>query len=134
MKSDAVDDFLGVIWAQDQERYALIERIRTLILSVDPKITEEVKYGGLLYSRGSPFCGLFSYQGHVSLEFSRGADMPDRHKVLEGEGKLRRHIKLDKVGDLFKKNVREYIAHACQAASQAQQTHRAARAKKQPLE
>lgn len=112
MNSDAVDDFLSELQLRDEERYALIERIRKLIHSIDPRISEEVKYGGLLFSGRSPFCGMFSYEAHVSLEFSRGALLPDRHKVLEGEGKLRRHIKLEKIGDLFKKNVREYLSLA----------------------
>ncbi|PXW98575.1 hypothetical protein C7444_10252 [Sphaerotilus hippei] len=118
MKSDEVDDFLGALWMSDEPRYQLVKRVRELIHSVDPKISEEVKYGGLLYSARSPFCGLFSYERHVALEFSRGAELPDRHQVLEGEGKLRRHIKIDKVGDLFKKNVREYVSLAFLAASQ----------------
>ena len=117
MNSDAVDDFLSALLLQDEERYDLVERIRKLIHSIDPKIIEEVKYGGLLFSGRSPFCGLFSYQNHVSLEFSRGAALPDRHKVLEGEGKLRRHIKIEKVGDLFKKNVREYVSLAFSTVS-----------------
>jgi hypothetical protein len=114
MNSDAVDDFLSALLIKDEERYALVERLRKLIYSVAPRVREEVKYGGLLFSGRSPFCGLFSYEGHVSLEFSRGALLPDRHKVLEGTGKLRRHIKIEKIGDLFKKNVREYLslAHA----------------------
>jgi hypothetical protein len=112
MNSIEVDDFLTALQMRDEERYALVERIRKLIHSVAPRVREEVKYGGLLFSGRSPFCGLFSYEGHVSLEFSRGALLPDRHKVLEGEGKLRRHIKLEKIGDLFKKNVREYVTLA----------------------
>ncbi|MBK5566978.1 MAG: DUF1801 domain-containing protein [Ensifer sp. SSB1] len=31
---------------------------------------------------------------HVTLEFSRGAALPDPHAVLEDTGKLRRHIKI----------------------------------------
>jgi hypothetical protein len=49
----------------------------------------------------------------VALEFSRGATLPDVHHVLEGAGKSRRHIKLLSRADLFKKNVREYVALAC---------------------
>ncbi len=117
MNSIEVDDFLTDLQLRDEERYALVERIRKLIHSVAPRVREEVKYGGLLFSGPSPFCGLFSYERHVSLEFSRGAVLPDRHQVLEGNGKLRRHIKIEKVGDLFKKNVREYLSLAFAAVS-----------------
>ncbi|ACB36412.1 Domain of unknown function DUF1801 [Leptothrix cholodnii SP-6] len=119
MNSIEVDDFLTDLQMRDEERYALVERLRKLIHSVAPRVHEEVKYGGLLFSGKSPFCGLFSYERHVSLEFSRGAALPDRHQVLEGNGKLRRHIKIEKVGDLFKKNVREYVELAFSAVSSA---------------
>ena len=50
-----------------------------------------------------PFCGIFSYAKHVSLEFGAGASLPDKLKVLEGEGKLRRHIKLSSAQDIAEK-------------------------------
>lgn len=94
------------------------------MLSVDPSVTEEVKYGGLLFSAGPPFCGIFSYARHVSLEFGRGNELADPHKVLEGEGKMRRHIKLESGDDLFKKNVREYVVAAFATARAAKLQHR----------
>jgi hypothetical protein len=109
---ERIEQFLADIRLIDEERFELVSRLRRLVLSVDPRIREELKYGGLLFSAGSPFCGIFSYSHHVSLEFSRGASMADPHHVLEGEGKHRRHIKLGSRADLFKKNIRDYIAAA----------------------
>jgi hypothetical protein len=123
MNPEPVDDFLNELRRVDEERYALVERVRKLIHTAGPRLREEVKYGGLLFSAGSPVCGLFSYDKHLSLEFSQGAALADRHQVLEGEGKLRRHIKLHKIGDLFKKNVREYLELAF-AAAEAQPAKR----------
>jgi hypothetical protein len=114
-----VDVFLDELLLRDAERYALIGRIRKLIFSVAPKAREEIRYGGLFYSMRTPFCSVASYTGHVSLEFSRGAELADRHHALEGDGKIRRHIKIDKVGDLFKKNVREYLELAVAVAAVA---------------
>ena len=116
MNPEPVDDFLNELRRADEERHALVERVRKLIHDVGPRLREEVKYGGLLFSARSPVCGLFSYDRHLSLEFSQGATLADRHHVLEGEGKFRRHIKLHKIGDLFKKNVREYLDLALAAA------------------
>jgi len=113
MHTERIEQFLNDLRLVDEERFELVSRLRRLVLSVDPRISEEVKYGGILFSAGSPFCGLFSYTHHVSLEFSRGASLPDPHQVLEGAGKHRRHIKLASRADLFKKNIREYVALAC---------------------
>ena len=112
MKVDPVEALLADIRLLDEDRFELVQRLRRLILSVDPAITETVKYGGLLFSAGSPFCGVFSYARHVGLEFSRGADLADPHAALEGEGKKRRHIKIHHRDDLFRKNVRDYIERA----------------------
>jgi len=60
---------------------------------------------------------VFSHAKHVSLEFGEGASLPDKHKALEGEGKLRRHIKLVSIQDISAKHVREYLALAFKAAS-----------------
>ena len=113
MHNERIEQFLAELRRVDEERFELVSRLRRLVLSVNPRIQEDVKYGGLLFSAGAPFCGIFSYTHHVSLEFSRGAGLPDPHHVLEGEGKHRRHIKLVTRADLFKKNIREYVALAC---------------------
>jgi len=117
MAENHVEDLLDEWRQADPERYALVERVRKIVLAVDPRITEEAKYGGILFAAASPFCGLFSYERHVALEFSRGADLPDVHHVLEGDGKKRRHIKITDGADLFKKNLREYVALAFAAAA-----------------
>lgn len=80
-------------------------------------VSEEVKYGGFLFSSNEPFCGIFSYTKHVSLEFSAGASLPDTFKVLEGEGKFRRHIKLSSADDISGKHVRDYLILAFEASA-----------------
>lgn len=117
MKTTPVEDLLEDIRLLDEDRFQLVQSLRKLVLSVDPRISEAVKYGGLLFTAGSPFCGVFSYTRHVALEFSRGADLADPHAVLEGEGQKRRHIKLAQRSDIFKKNVREYVERAAQTAA-----------------
>jgi hypothetical protein len=116
---DRVFAFLEDLRLVDEARHALVERLRRMVLGIGPTVTEEVKYGGLLFSAGPPFCGIFSYARHVSLEFARGSELPDPHHVLEGEGKMRRHIKLHDGDDLFRKNVREYVGAAHLAARSA---------------
>ena len=114
MKNPEVDHFVHELQFQSGVRHDLVVRIRNLVLDVDPRITEELQYGGILFSAGSPFCGLFSYGTHVALEFSRGAELDDPHGVLEGDGKKRRHIKLVAQPDLFQKNLRDYVSRAFQ--------------------
>ncbi len=117
MVADRIAKFLEDIRALNEERFNLVQTVRELVLDLDCSISEEVKYGGILFSAKKPFCGVFSYAKHVSLEFGEGASFPDKHKVLEGEGKLRRHIKLVCVQDISAKHVREYLALALKSSN-----------------
>ena len=112
-----VEHWLEDIRLADPERHALVERLRRMVLKAQPSAREELKYGGILFSAGGPVCCIFSYDAHVALEFGRGAEMVDKHHALEGEGKMRRHIKILTGNDLFKKNVGEYLAMAFGAAA-----------------
>lgn len=112
MPADRISRLLEDIRLLDPGRFELVQTLRELILDLDPSISEEVKYGGFLFSAGKPFCGVFSYAKHVSLEFGAGASLPDTFKVLEGAGKFRRHIKLLSVEDIRGKHVRDYLVLA----------------------
>jgi len=115
MPTDRISKLLEDIRFLDQARFELVLSLREIILGMTPSITEEVKYGGILFSAEKPFCGVFSYAKHVSLEFSAGASFPDEFKVLEGEGKFRRHIKLSSLQDISEKHIREYLLLALKA-------------------
>jgi hypothetical protein len=117
MTTDRVTKFLQDVRLIDSERFKLVQALREHILAMAPSVTEEVKYGGILFSAGKPFCGIFSYAKHASLEFGEGASLPDKRKVLEGDGKLRRHIKLAAVKDIAAKHVKEYLSLAFKAAT-----------------
>lgn len=111
-----VTDWLGDIGLLGSQRQSLVLSLRGKVLALGPDITEEVKYGGLLFSAPAPFCGVFSYTGHVSLEFGRGADLRDPAGLLEGAGKLRRHLKLQTLDDLLARRVDFYLDQAHRAA------------------
>lgn len=118
MSADRISKLLEDIRILDSGRFEIVQALRELILNLDPSISEEVKYGGFLFSAGKPFCGVFSYAKHVSLEFSAGASLQDKFNVLEGEGKLRRHIKLSSSHDIKGKHVREYLVLALKVSTE----------------
>ena len=120
MPTPRVTQLLEDIRSLDEDRHALVQALRKHILDLGPSVSEEVKYGGLLFSAGTPFCGVFAYAKHVSLEFGAGASLPDPHQVLEGAGKLRRHIKLTALRDISDKHVQAYLALALQASAKPQ--------------
>jgi hypothetical protein len=113
--TDRIAQLLGDIHLLSPSLAELVQAVRTLALGLNPDVTEEVKYGGILFSAPQPFCGIFAYRQHVTLEFSNGAALTDQFKVLDGKGKFRRHIKLLTLDDVTGKHVLAYLRLAHQA-------------------
>lgn len=119
MNPPRIQALLNDIRFTSEAQFMLVSRLRELIQKTVPGATDEIKYGGFLFSAEVPFCGVFAYSAHVSLEFGHGAAMPDPHKVLQGSGKQRRHIKLSVVGDIEAQHVALYLPLALEAARRA---------------
>ena len=65
------------------------------------------------------FCYFTTHAGHVNLGFPRGASLPDPNRVLAGEGKAMRHIRLASLPDVERPFVRRYIQAAMEQAAPA---------------
>ena len=96
--------------------YEIANSVRTKIQQLEDTVVEEVKYGGILFAAPEPFCGIFVYKQHVTVEFGRGAEMADLHGLLEGKGKGRRHLKLHTLEDIENKHLTDYLRLAQKAA------------------
>lgn len=105
------DKFLAELKTHDNEKYKIVSMLRQLILK-NKTATEEVKYGGLFYSDGKPYAGLFVSKNHVSMEFSDGATFKDPNKHLLGTGKYRRHLKFSSVTDVDLEDVNKFLKQA----------------------
>lgn len=97
--------------------YEIANSVRTRILELADTVGEEVKYGGILFAAPEPFCGIFVYKQHVTVEFSHGVEIEDPHGLLEGKGKGRRHLKLHTLEDIENKHLTDYLLLAQKAAS-----------------
>lgn len=97
-------------------QFQVVEAVRALVKANVEPLSEEVKYGGILFSCGVPFGGVFAYKEHVSVEFGHGAMIKDELGFLEGKGKGRRHIKLRNLDDISTKQLGRYLCPALVAA------------------
>ena len=116
MAKQSIQDLLDDVRLLGEEQFSLLESVRALVKQTIPAVTEEVKYGGIMFSSGQPFCGVFAYKHHVSVEFGSGARIPDSLGNLEGAGKGRRHIKLHSAKDINTKKLAHYLPLALEAA------------------
>lgn len=95
----------------------IIAAIEQVVGRVAPDASSREMYGGVVFEleAGKPktrFGGYFTYAGHVSFEFTRGAELDDPNKFLEGKGKLRRHLKFISASDVAKKQLEMFIVQA----------------------
>jgi hypothetical protein len=61
---------------------------------------------------GGAFCHPVAYENHVNLGFNHGTELNDPEGLLEGSGKLIRHIRIDDARVLQKSGVKDLIAQA----------------------
>jgi hypothetical protein len=116
MPKKTVDALLDDIRLLGGDQHALVEAVRALVGKTVTPLSEEVKYGGIMFASDVPFCGVFAYKKHVSVEFVLGALIDDSLGHLEGDGKGRRHIKLHALNDIKEKSLAHYIPLALEAA------------------
>ncbi len=99
--------------------FEIVQAVRALAREVLGDVSEEVKYGGIVFSSPRAFGGVFAYKEHVTLELSRGADIDDALGWLEGAGKKRRHIKLTSLAQIAEKRLAEYLVLGRQATEKS---------------
>ncbi|MGA7922146.1 MAG: DUF1801 domain-containing protein [Candidatus Acidiferrales bacterium] len=94
--------------------------LRDVVLEEAPDAIESIVKGyavtiGFSFT-GKPlkdgFCHVVTYLDHVNLGFNRGALLPDPNGVLQGTGKLIRHVTMRDQTELDRTFVRRYLQAA----------------------
>jgi hypothetical protein len=99
----------------------LILQTRALIVEVIPDAIEQVDPPSRIIAYGYSsrnkdlICAITPYRTYLNLMFSQGAQLPDPEGLLEGTGKLARHIKIGAPERLAEPGVRRMIEIARQA-------------------
>lgn len=108
-----VEAFLNDIQFSSAHFYEMVLAIRKLFFSASRDLSEDIKYGGLVFIKSDALIGgVFAYKKHISIEFGEGAGFTDPDCLLEGGGKHRRHLKIYSIDDIGKKKCRYYIDQA----------------------
>jgi hypothetical protein len=117
---------LGFLEAYDRHISDLALVLRDIVLEEAPDASESVYqvytvaiWFGFSRKMKDMFCYIATSAKHVNLGFPRGTSLPDRQRVLEGDGKTMRHIKFASLGDVERPFVRRYIQAAMELAATA---------------
>ncbi|MFT4204509.1 MAG: DUF1801 domain-containing protein [Chitinophagaceae bacterium] len=97
----------------------IAREIRKLIHKILPDVVEVVwvqqkntGFGTGIKKKTEHFCWLMPASKHVNLGFNYGAELPDPTNLLEGTGKLFRHIKVKSTEQLNDKDLIELLTYA----------------------
>jgi hypothetical protein len=78
---------------------ALVHRLRAVVRAAHPDLRERVYPGwhglGFHHPRAGYLCALFPRDGGVNVGFEHGADLPDPHGRLLGEGRRMRDVRVE---------------------------------------
>jgi hypothetical protein len=107
--------FKTVAGAYPPEIAGLAAAARDFLLSLLPKLHEELdpKAPYVFYSYGPGYkglvCTLFLSKSAVKIGLVNGSDLSDPHRLLEGAGKVHKHIVLKAPADLKKPGLKKLV-------------------------
>lgn len=98
----------------DPDKQEILHALRKSVRGISRQsIPEDIKWNALCFFKGDrAFVGLMPYKNYISVIFDRGAELADEPGILEGSGKLMRHIKIRKLEEIKQKKVVQYISNS----------------------
>lgn len=91
------------------KHHPTVRMIRRLMREAAPKAEEGFSYGMPMWKMKKMAAWLMPQPEYVSLGFTHGTSFEDKYGLLEGKGKVGRHIKLRSVKDVDEKKLTYYI-------------------------
>jgi len=117
------EDLIRMLSRYDLKVGQLGLALRAMVLEEAPFASERIlqTYAlALLYSLTDKwkdtFCHVVVYTKHVNLGFNRGAELDDPDGLLEGSGKIIRHLRVERKEDLKQPHLRRFIRAAIKHA------------------
>jgi hypothetical protein len=111
-----INGFDEIVSSVSPQARHLAEQARTLIQSVYPGVVEVpwpkqrvIGYGVGPKKMSEHFCYISVSKNHINLGFMYGAELPDPEGLLEGEGKLLRHVRITQPEQLSNPALRKLV-------------------------
>lgn len=92
-----------------RETRALIHAILPQVVEVVWERQKTIGYGTGQKKMSEHFCWIAPYKQHVVLGFNYGSELPDLKHILEGTGKLFRHVRLKTIADIRRPAIRTLV-------------------------
>jgi hypothetical protein len=88
-------------WFTGKPAEPALRRVREVIMRADPRMTEYLKYGTVVFASGGDFASFVQHGGKtVSVMFHRGARIKRKFPHLEGSGPSARFMRFANVAEV----------------------------------
>jgi hypothetical protein len=105
-----VDDFVKTKVLPEFQ--PIVAMIRELMKDCAPNAKEAISYGIPVYKAKHILAVISPTKKDITFAFSRGAEFEDKYGLLQGVGKVSRHVKIKNLADANKDALRYYIKQA----------------------
>jgi hypothetical protein len=95
-----------------QEHKDIVAMLRQLMRKAAPGVKEEISYGILAWKGNRILVVISPTKKDITFAFSRGAEFKDKYGLLQGVGKVSKHIKIKKLEDVDKSALLYYVKQA----------------------
>jgi hypothetical protein len=114
-------DVEGFLSSREPAMAAVARHVSEVILTLLPNATISMDEENLGFGVGTGYKGLVftvaPHTTHVTLGVAGGASLPDPDGLLEGSGKVHRHVKLRSTADVDRPELRALMEAAVAAKS-----------------
>jgi uncharacterized protein YdhG (YjbR/CyaY superfamily) len=110
MKITTIADFLK--YRVLPEHQPIIAMLRAMMHEHAPGAREEISYGILMWKRHGGLAVISPTKKDITFAFSRGAKFEDKFELLQGVGKVSKHVKIKGVTTVNKTALKYYIKQA----------------------
>jgi hypothetical protein len=76
-------------------RGQMLAKLRQLIHEADPKIVEEWKWDVPVFTHKGMVCAISSFKDHIKINFFKGAQLQDPHKLINNGLESKSHRSID---------------------------------------
>lgn len=95
-----------------KEQKEVMEIVRKLIHDTVEGVQEEFKWSRPVFKRGGDFAYFKTAKSHVTIGFYNFYKLDDPDNLLQGSGKLLRHVKVEKPEDLDLELLKKWFIQA----------------------
>ena len=119
IKITNVNDFVKLKVAPEHQ--PTVAALRRLMKKHAPEAKEGITYGILAWKRKRMLAVINPTKKAVTFAFAGGATFSDKHGLLQGAGKVSKHVKIKSVAEINTTALRDYIRQAVRFEKQDSQ-------------